>query len=404
MKKLLFIVLSLITSVLYAVPLPEGTDARITSVKQEGGKIVYVRLSEKTTVNTPVGPITVSDDLRFNQDGQVIECKPSLSGEIETPIGKLKYDSNRPLYFYDSGCVKQIYIYPSQEITIAAGTFNISSGWLLLYENYVPFRFDLARNADLTLPSGTIRVSTNTMTFNADGTINSFYVSETAPLQTSIGKVYPRRYSLLSLYPDASIKSIVSEDICMVTVADSLIFTSAGTEITFNQEGKVNRFVTDAEELNLNGFELKFNDSYKKYVYVHEDNSFVLMPYTSEYSSRSLYFSIAKQKFYEPYGVYFPSNFNVFYMWKGGSNGMEAEMYCLDIEGEPVAVYSVPVRIPRYSYHDYQTESYLNLFHNKPLVLDEEASIIAYLKEDLQFNEIKDYSEFVYTLEPVEDK
>ena len=54
-KVILFLVLILCALSSFAVPLPDGSDARITEIRQSNGKIVSVRLKEVAILNTPLG-------------------------------------------------------------------------------------------------------------------------------------------------------------------------------------------------------------------------------------------------------------------------------------------------------------------------------------------------------------
>ncbi|MBQ8561489.1 MAG: hypothetical protein IJ441_07910, partial [Spirochaetaceae bacterium] len=92
MKRLVFFVLMTCCGLsAFAVPLPEGTDARITEVRQNDGKIVYVRLKEATVLNTPLGPLEAVEEVYFYESGSIKEFQPAASGEYESPVGSLTY-------------------------------------------------------------------------------------------------------------------------------------------------------------------------------------------------------------------------------------------------------------------------------------------------------------------------
>ena len=102
MKKLiLLVVLACCAVTSFAVPLPEGSDARITEVRQNNGKIVYVRLKEATTLNTPLGALDAVEEVFFYENGNIQKFQPAVSGEYVSPVGNLTY-TTAPISFYES--------------------------------------------------------------------------------------------------------------------------------------------------------------------------------------------------------------------------------------------------------------------------------------------------------------
>ena len=64
-KVILFLVLILCALSSFAIPLPDGSDARITEIRQSNGKIVSVRLKEVAILNTPLGALEAVEGVFF---------------------------------------------------------------------------------------------------------------------------------------------------------------------------------------------------------------------------------------------------------------------------------------------------------------------------------------------------
>ena len=70
-KVILFLVLILCALSSFAVPLPDGSDARITEIRQSNGKIVSVRLKEVAILNTPLGALEAVEEVFFYENGSI---------------------------------------------------------------------------------------------------------------------------------------------------------------------------------------------------------------------------------------------------------------------------------------------------------------------------------------------
>ena len=103
-KVILFLVLILCALSSFAVPLPDGSDARITEIRQSNGKIVSVRLKEVAILNTPLGALEAVEEVFFYENGSIKSFQPAASGEYDSPVGTLAYTTS-PISFYESGGV-----------------------------------------------------------------------------------------------------------------------------------------------------------------------------------------------------------------------------------------------------------------------------------------------------------
>ena len=138
MKKLiLLVVLACCVVASFAVPLPEGSDARITEVRQSNGKIVYVRLKEATTLNTPLGALDAVEEVFFYENGNIQKFQPAVSGEYVSPVGNLTY-TTAPISFYESGAVEEMELAKKTDITGSVGRIKVAGKTITFYDNWIP--------------------------------------------------------------------------------------------------------------------------------------------------------------------------------------------------------------------------------------------------------------------------
>ncbi len=266
---------------LFAIPLPDGTDARITDVKQTNGKITYVHLREKTDLNTPIGSVKATGDVYFFENGKIQKLTPAETGSYTGKIGTLSYDDDT-IEFYESGAIKT---FTSRESTIntPCGTMQAAFGTVVFYDNWIPSSCSLKENIEFQSAAGKMTAKgRNRIYFDSNGALISFTVSESHPLKTSVGNVYPKEDTEIYLYANGQIKSIIADDMCMINSDSNLIFTKSSSPITFYEDGKVKSVVTDAGDFSYGAFtfSLKKNmygeEDYEKTVNFYEDGSIAI--------------------------------------------------------------------------------------------------------------------------------
>ena len=190
MKKIM-LVLVLVLCVFsgFAVPLPDGSDARITEIRQSNGKIVYVRLKEAATLNTPLGALEAVEEVFFYENGSIKSFQPAASGEYDSPVGTLTY-TTAPISFYESGAVEEMELATATDITGSVGRIKVAAKTISFYDEWIPASVELAEDCQVKLKSGIVTARSGyPMFFHENGAIQSFTISRSEPLDSSIGKI-----------------------------------------------------------------------------------------------------------------------------------------------------------------------------------------------------------------------
>lgn len=194
MKKIafaLFVLLFLPISV-HAIVLPDGTDARVNDIElDDNGKIKRAYLSVTTEINTPLGKISAVGEVKFNEDGKVVEFTPEKSGTTESPIGTLPYREYEPIGFYDSGEAKFLYLDFPTSLTVNGRTFSCWPSSIYFYENWKPLSFIIDKDVPIALPCDNIicKAYSNVLFFS-NGNLVGVELAEPAEITKNDIKFY----------------------------------------------------------------------------------------------------------------------------------------------------------------------------------------------------------------------
>lgn len=306
-KKLLAILISLITLSVHAVMLPDGTDARINDIViNDEGFIEKAYLSTPTVINTSLGMIEATGEVVFNKEGKVIEFTPSENGTAKTPVGVLNYKGNWGIKFYDSGCIYGIGLSTETILTINNTDYYCSSDNLLsFYDGWKPSSFTVSKEIPLHILCGDIVIKKDTHVFlNPDGSI--LLVKLAAPtllttaagdftaidslvlysdgtvrvatalksdkgLSTKYGKVYPQKNTDVSFSINGEIYTVTPQDITIITIEGETLFAVANKEMVFFNNGDINAVTIKGKNIKIYGWSLEFaDDEFQLIVYPNE--------------------------------------------------------------------------------------------------------------------------------------
>lgn len=348
----------------FAIPLPEGSDARITEVRQSNGKIVYVRLKEATTLNTPLGPVEAVDEVYFYESGRVKEFHPSVAGEYESPVGKLSYTAS-PISFYPSGTVEEMELAKTCDITGSIGRIKVAPKSITFYDNWIPSSAELAEDCQVKLKSSVVCARKGyRMFFHENGTIQSFTISKSDPLDSSIGKIYPQEGSVMELHPSGAVATVSPEDVCMVTVDGTTYFTKSRSPIAFKQDGNVLRFSAEADDFTFEQFKFTLeNGSTEMFVY---DDGSVFFP-------RPGYVHLAGFDYRRHCdGLFVAPHHNRLIYWEESFDDISVYNYSYNGEGRLVST-SLNMNILQYN------DDTKKFFENPPFTFNQAGDITSYL-------------------------
>lgn len=365
MKRFVFFVLMTCCGLsAFAVPLPEGTDARITEVRQNDGKIVYVRLKEATVLNTPLGPLEAVEEVLFHENGSIKEFQPAVAGEYGSPVGNLSYTTS-PISFYESGAVEEIELAKPTDITGSVGRIKVAAKTITFYDKWIPSSVELAEDCQIKLKAGVVSARGGyRMFFHENGTIQSFTVSKSEPLNSSIGKIYPQEGSVMILHPNGSLSTVSPEDICMVTVDETLYFTKARSPIAFRSGGEVLRFSAETQDFAFGRFKFTLeNGSTEMFVYA-DGSVFFLAPG---------YVHLAGLDYRRHCnGLFVAPHHNQLIYWEESFNDISVYNYSYSPEGKLVSK-SLNMNVLQCN------SDTMKYFENPPFTFDQEGSITSYL-------------------------
>lgn len=365
MKRLmLFVLLACCALPSFAVPLPEGSDARITEVRQSNGKIVYVRLKEATTLNTPLGALAAVEEVFFYEDGSVKEFQPAVSGEYESPVGTLTYTAS-PISLYASGAVEEMELAEITDITGSVGRLKVAAKPITFYDNWIPSSVELAEDCQVKLKSGVVSARSGyRMFFHENGAIQSFTVSKSEPLDSSIGKIYPQEGSVMELHPNGSLAIVSPEDICMVTVDETLYFTKARSPIAFRTGGQVLRFSAEAQDFTFGQFKFTLENGSTE-MFVYEDGSV--------FFTNPGYVHLAGLEYRRHCnGLFVSPVHNRLIYWEESFDDTSVYSYTYTADGK-LASTSLNMNILRCN------SDTMRYFENPPFTFDQESNITSYL-------------------------
>ncbi len=278
MKKLYAIILSIFIPMnIFALVLPEGTNARIVDLKQERGKIVSATLKSPTVLNTPLGKVESKDKVEFYTSGSVKSFVPVADGSFKNEVLDVLYCGGREITFYESGCIKSCELADSVKIDGRIGTIPVQEGQIEFYDNWIPKSLSLSADTEFHMPAGNASAAAgSTITFYPSGRLESFYAKDSAALETSVGKVYVLAGSLITAHKNAKIKSLVPEDLCLVTLGENTFFSVPETTITFASDGSVKSFETSTRDFKL-GSATAAVTAKTVTIFLHNDTSFSIL-------------------------------------------------------------------------------------------------------------------------------
>lgn len=365
MKKIvLVLMLSFCAFVSVAVPLPDGSDARIIEVRQSNGKIVYVRLKEATKLNTPLGVLEAVEEVYFYENGNIKTFQPATSGEYISPVGTLTY-TTAPISFYESGAVEEIELATSTDITGSVGRIRVAAKTLTFYDNWVPSSVELAEDCQVKLKAGVVTARSGyRMFFHENGAIQSFTVSKSDPLDSSIGKIYPQEGSVMELHINGSLATVSPEDICMITVDDTMYFTKARSPIAFRDGGQVLRFSAEAQDFTFEKFKFTLENGSTE-MFVYDDGSV--------FFTNPGYVHLAGLEYRRHCnGLFVSPVHNRLIYWEESYNDTSVYNYSYNAEDTLVST-SLNMNVLQYA------PDTVKYFENPPFTFDQESNIISYL-------------------------
>lgn len=312
-KKIVSIIITLfVSSLLFAIILPEGTDARLSDISFTNEKITSAFLSEPTEINTPLGKIEATGKITFSESGNVLELYPSNVGILTTPIGKLSYSKLEKINFYENGTLENLTLEEAADITINNVTYTISPGFLFLYDDWKPASFILLNDKMIDFSFGKLLIpSGSPILFYPDGDISTFVINEpseiktnvgsiiinggvclwsqdqvmlvealeTKGLETKYGKVYPEKNSQVCFFSDGKVKEVIPQDIMICNIDDYQVMTKSGKKITFDNDGNLASGFIKNSKIKYKGWDITFYG---------ENNQFIIYD---------------KNKLYLPYGL-----------------------------------------------------------------------------------------------------
>lgn len=292
MKKI-FSILSFIlfTVSLYAVVLPDGTDARISDIEMnDSGKIIRAELSVPCVLNTPLGKIEAKGEVKFNNEGKITKFTPSAEISINTPVGILYCDEYCPIELYDSGCISGTQLCKQTDIRLYDKVYKCDADFIRFNDNWQLSSCYLGEDTQFNLKCGTLIGKKETyISFYSDGSIMGLSVKDfsrifspsgtitvsgfiilndempslvtidsSEGLETKYGKMYPKKGSKLSFNIDGNIYSIVPQDISIINYSGTNLIAEANKELIFDDDGFIKKMTVKGKNLNIFGWSFDF--------------------------------------------------------------------------------------------------------------------------------------------------
>lgn len=263
MKKIiLFLSIFLISTNLFGIILPDGTDATVTNIKQEENRILYVCLKEPTKINTPIGKVVAKDYVYYNSNGRVTKFTPNEEGIASTPIGNLPYQA-KEITFYTSGNIKTFYLNTTLSLTTPYGKIQVDSDYIQFYDNWIPEFFNVSENTDFKILDGTFSIlKGTTLFFYENGAIKRFTYDAATEINTPIGKITPDKNQTVKFHSNGKLSSIFPSEISLVTVESNTFYIDAQKEIRFTDKGNIAGFSTSSvSEISIGTIKIKHTGS-----------------------------------------------------------------------------------------------------------------------------------------------
>ncbi|MBR5645063.1 MAG: hypothetical protein IKX23_00290 [Treponema sp.] len=272
MKRLPFIILIfLFTAKLSAIILPDGTDAVVKDIKQDGNKIAYVCLKEPTKILTPIGKVVARDYVYYNKNGRVQKFTPNEPGIASTPIGDLPYQA-KEMTFYTSGNINTFYINTNLELSTPYGKITIAANQIKFYDNWIPQYIYTSDAQTFQISGGELLLEKETkLYFYENGKIERLRYKTAGEIETPIGKLTPVADSELLFHENGALKSVFPSEITQITVESNTFFVDAEKEIRFTDKGNIAGFSTSSvKEISIGTIKITHTGN--------SDESFLVFP------------------------------------------------------------------------------------------------------------------------------
>lgn len=265
MKKIIMaLALLLAASSVYAMLLPEGSQANVSDVSLTDGKISSVTLMDNAEINTPFGKLQATGTITFNSDGSVESFTPVKSGSFETPAGTFSYagqeDSSYTtpaLEFYPGGSLKKITLSAETKLVTKAGTLTAQAAPVEFYDQYAAKSFKPKNNFYITIAAGKFKVSKDDFVeFYPSGKFKAFTIEGPASLTTDMGTISIIGKAKVSTYENKKIESITVDSVQALKYSDNHIYTAPDSTVYFYSSGKLKEVTAINNEFILGQFKV----------------------------------------------------------------------------------------------------------------------------------------------------
>lgn len=397
-EKFLFLKVFLICGALSALELPDGTEAKVTDLKLTNGRITQVVLKEDIEIETPVGAKKVTGQIDFYESGAIKSIIPVDGGKIETPAGTLSYSGVEilnfeipvensdfeatdaddtessenpetagevveiagsensatvenytvpvmpsPLFFYESGCVKEITLNEETKIKAKIGELTVQADTVKFYDNYNVETYKLKNNCSMKLSMGKLKISNKgNLSFYESGRIKSFTLAENCPLVTNSGMVCAKADTEISLHENGKLKTFTADDIYKISYDGKDFYCEADSAVSFYKNGKLEQITVVNNEILLGNFNLEVNKNGAKINFYADGTASVdnIEAVTVKNYSQNAFDAceIFYKKLNDHQEIIFASNSKT--AWKGiffsyDKNTQKCEKYALDFAQNP---------------------------------------------------------------------
>ena len=244
MKRELLSIFAVFLSInLFAVVLPEGTDARINDIQMnDDGIIEKVYLSEPIQLNTFLGRIEAVGEVLFNSEGKIIEFTPNKDGTAESPIGSLNFKGRETIKFYDNGTVSSMTLNRDTILIVNEREFTCYPSFISFYEDWKPFGFRISKDTNIKLKCGDVICAKGSIiNFYSDGNIFNMELGAPAEINSADGKILAFKNLILTPQETPVFATVLKSD--GLTSNYGKIFPKEGSEITFYENGKIAKVV-----------------------------------------------------------------------------------------------------------------------------------------------------------------
>lgn len=290
MKKTLSICLLLVITIinLFALKLPTGDNVRALDVKEDRNTIVEVKLGgdEPVEITTPIGKLLAKNGttVSFYKSGALKSiCFSEDNNKIETPIGTISligkpdyYSVNYYSEFYETGSPKRLLLERGNTIIVGENTFIIFQSIIKFYDSgskdkwlvkeiSLPDENSFYYNGDDTISFqnklGSFTIIPFSVVFFKNGMIKKAYLYESPkePISIKDNEVYIKgvlddyaghfykKYAWIEFYENETIKSFVSDEVCLTNQGGLKLNIPAGSRITLYKNGNIQKCTTSNE-------------------------------------------------------------------------------------------------------------------------------------------------------------